>query len=1264
MRTSLVFAALVGVVLAPMSTVPAAPLMAPASAAVQEPVPSVPADRREELLGSGWAGSDDLAWTVAGDSTGFHLLVARAADGYRWRTAATLSEGGFDTDRWVGNACLTGSAKRAVVAYAPRQFTNSEALFRRGAFTALVDLESGRITRLGLHASLAYHSPGCGAGESAVFGQAGGKEGTATRLHLVDTTTGKIADPVEVPGQATSAVPMGDSIVAVAGDGLIEVSSSGETSRYARSQGTPSHLRPHRDGSLTFLAAHGDDLATVEHLPAGGQRPKRLATGPLTQLGLAAGAGGTAYLTGRPTEVDELPGQVVQVAAGAHDEVSTGGALFLSHTSAGVGVPGSASRVTLKAHVARTGAGLDFTLVPGGPRAAGEPEAAGRAAPRTDNPIEPCAIARNDARRQALQPHWKQVEWAVNLAVQGALTTPRPSNWNQSGLPSWSPQGLLPPLSLKGGGQVPAQIMLGILAQESNLWQASWHALEGVTGNPLIGDYYGRRASDDGWSIRWREADCGYGVAQVTTGMRKGDQAETTQRAIALDYATNIAAGLRILQDKWNQVYDHIKVNNADPAKLENWFAAVWVYNSGFQPDARFGNETGCRPSPTCTDQFGNWGLGWSNNPMNADYPPNRTPFLEYSQADAANPQRWPYPEKVMGWAAHPIAKYDFRDDSTHAGYNQAWWNNQPLREQVKPPRTLFCDSSNSCAPSAQPCLREDFRCWWHKPVVWKANCDAECGNENIRFPTDYPEPEFALHPGEVEQKKMPVEHFRPNCDPFTTGFNGSNAVPAGSLVIDDVPDTVASVRPGCGRRFTNAGSFALDFAKDDEGLERSKIDFHQAGGGLGGHFWFANTRRPSDAAYRVTGTWTLGRTLHQWARVMVHIPDHNAATQQAVYTIDTGDGRRKRAVLQRVRQHRWVSLGVFDFGGVPSVSLSNLTEDGDGEQRIAWDAIAFQLLSSKPRHQIVSLGDSYASGEGASTAAQFDYYTETDSDGGGIEGTYHNPEYRWKYGNACHRSKYAWSRAGTLTDRPAMSIGERHDTWDPSLEHQFHACSGALTGNLTGQGQFREPGQLDKGYLDENTTLVTLSIGGNDARFGAILEHCLGRVLDSPPCQETVLEGDGDVPLSESVPRQIHGAVGPAVHDTLLEIHREAPNAAIILMGYPRLFDGPCLTVGEDTYSWLGEMAGVLNGALRSAAIAAAVETGASVSFADPREQFAGRGVCGQAAAIHGVIVARTQGESPSLVPVSQQSFHPTKEGSSVLYRNVFNQALRDLNS
>lgn len=1213
------------------------------------------------MLGAGWASSEDLAWTTAGDSTGFHLLVAEAREGYAWRTVATLAEGGFETDRWIGNVCLTGSGKRAVVAYAPRQFTNSEPLFQRGAFTAVVDLASGKITRLGVQATLAYHSPGCGTGESAVFSQAGGSGRPATRLHVVDTTIGKPAKPLEVPGQVTSAVPVADKVVAAGGDGLIEVSARGRARRLTGTTGTPSRLKPHRDGGLTFLTARGDDTAVVQHLSPG-QPPREIARGPLTEIGLASGTDGRAFLLGKPEVAGSLPDGVSRIAAGAHDRVSTLGSLAVTHDAGAAPiVAGLAMPVRLTGRVSATGAEVGFRVRPGSEHGPGRTRTESRAVRAPEDVVEPCAVAPNDPRRQVLQPHWKQVEWAVNLAVRGALTTPRPANWNQSGLPAWSPQGLLPPRQLKGGGRVPAQIMLGILAQESNLWQASWHALEGVTGNPLIGDYYGRAASADGWSIRWAEADCGYGVAQVTTGMRKGDLPETTQRAIALDYATNIAAGLRILQDKWNQVYDHIKINDANPLKMENWFAATWVYNTGYQPDARFGNTTGCEPSPTCTDQYGNWGLGWSNNPANPDYPANRPPFLETSQNDAANPQNWPYPEKVMGWAAQPIVKYDFRDGSMSPGYNQAWWIDQQERERVKPPRTLFCDASNSCAPPVGSCQRTDFRCWWHKSVTWKQNCAETCGNENLRFPVDYPEPEFALVPGEVEEKKMPVEHFRPNCDPFSDAGAGVNAVPSNALIIDDVPDGVPSVRRQCARNWTNAGTFALNFAQDHEGQYRSKIDFHQVGGGLGGHFWFANTHQQNNSAMRVTGRWTLNRSLAQWARVLVHIPDHNAATQQAVYEIDTGNGApRKRAVLQRTREHRWVSLGAFRFDGVPAVSLSNITRDGDGEQRVAWDAIAFQPLPHKPHNLVVSLGDSYASGEGASTSAEHDYYRETDSDGGGIEGTYQDPDYSWKYGNACHRSKYAWSRAAALGDRLDRSIGERSDGWDTELDHQFHACSGAVTGNLTGEGQFRELSQLDKGYLDENTTLVTLGIGGNDARFSAILTHCIARVpLDA--CQDTALEEDNGVLLKDAVPRQMNEVVGPAVKQALLEIRRRAPNAAIVLMGYPRLFDGPCVVgIGPETYPWLGRMADVLAAAMQKSADEVSATTGGRVYFADPRAEFAGKAVCGFPETVHQVIVARTQGESPTTIEPSQQSFHPTKDGAAVVYRNVLNQALR----
>ncbi|MGH1555781.1 hypothetical protein ACRAWF_39965 [Streptomyces sp. L7] len=55
---------------------------------------------------------------------------------------------------------MTGSGKRAVVVYAPRDFTNEPELMEHGAFAAVVDLTSGKVTKLADTVTLAYFDPG------------------------------------------------------------------------------------------------------------------------------------------------------------------------------------------------------------------------------------------------------------------------------------------------------------------------------------------------------------------------------------------------------------------------------------------------------------------------------------------------------------------------------------------------------------------------------------------------------------------------------------------------------------------------------------------------------------------------------------------------------------------------------------------------------------------------------------------------------------------------------------------------------------------------------------------------------------------------------------------------------------------------------------------------------------------------------------------------------------------------------------------------
>ena len=96
-------------------------------------------------------------------------LTADASSAYQWRTAASLSEPGFDTPQWIGQDCVTGSGRYAAVVYAPWSAANDADAFDHGSFAAIVDLETGAVRKLPELVSLAYYSPGCGAGDTVAF---------------------------------------------------------------------------------------------------------------------------------------------------------------------------------------------------------------------------------------------------------------------------------------------------------------------------------------------------------------------------------------------------------------------------------------------------------------------------------------------------------------------------------------------------------------------------------------------------------------------------------------------------------------------------------------------------------------------------------------------------------------------------------------------------------------------------------------------------------------------------------------------------------------------------------------------------------------------------------------------------------------------------------------------------------------------------------------------------------------------------------------
>ncbi|MDX3239396.1 hypothetical protein PV392_27650 [Streptomyces sp. ME03-5709C] len=1011
---------------------------------------AIPAKDRVGLLGKGYEKSADTAVTTSGDGTGFHLLAGKEKDGYQLRTVASLFEEGLASDTWIGNHCVTESGKYAAVSYAPRMFTNKPELMVRGAFTAVVDLTSGEVTKLPFQSSLAYFSPGCGQGDQAVFTQLtyDGDDKQQTRLITVDAATGKESKPVTLAGQITSAIPTDAGIVAAHGNRLVRINGTAEKT-LASTTTVPFQITADADGGITFIDRELDKKASdkpaawAKHLNRTKVRqgkktePVTVASGGLHAWDLTRSARGEVFVTGDATS-KTLPKRV-------HNPGNLPkGAAISSQAQAALTTTWSDGKTTLvnpedasKPRPARTvlrllesGRTVSLDLRPGANRVGAE--AQGRApspalpaggpvdsgpgtgersegglsaqtvstkalTAQADNPSEGtgeryCAVARNDVKKQAFQPTPRQVEWAVDQAVVGELNLYRGTNWKNTGSGGYQPQGLFPPTVLAGDPNgtldnedpdvtdkwhIPAQVMLGITAQESNMWQATRLAVPGVTANSLIGNYYGVEYAADGeqldpWQINWSDSDCGYGITQATDGMRlagktkPGETALSTlaQEAVALDYTANIAAGVRILSEKWNQTYNAgMKINGGHPRWIENWFFALWAYNSGFYDTA---------------DSQGHWGVGWTNNPANPLWKANRVPFLQSATdpsgddySHAAHPQDWPYEEKVIGWAARPISAM-FAPGDFQTGYRPAWWTTNADRTNAKPPIDLFCNASNYCDPSKigdndsndqglGACTADAgdsdtnphwLHCWWHEAITtgqWK-DCErlAQCGNGVHRFSTSYGEqPDAGSYP--------------PNCS--------TTDLPSNALIVDDLPDgtTPAGVdtNRGCGA-VKSSGTFNFTYVPWDTQMDLTndgtdnpttittypgKIDTHQIGAGFGNHFWFTHTRSPESSPtnanrLKVTGTWKLNAPLTNTARqakIFAHIPDHGAQTSNAVYRIQTPDGEEEAEISQTANQaNKWVDLGAYDFGDqIPEVQLDNFN-GGSGSADIAFDALAF----------------------------------------------------------------------------------------------------------------------------------------------------------------------------------------------------------------------------------------------------------------------------------------------------------------------------------
>jgi lysophospholipase L1-like esterase len=232
---------------------------------------------------------------------------------------------------------------------------------------------------------------------------------------------------------------------------------------------------------------------------------------------------------------------------------------------------------------------------------------------------------------------------------------------------------------------------------------------------------------------------------------------------------------------------------------------------------------------------------------------------------------------------------------------------------------------------------------------------------------------------------------------------------------------------------------------------------------------------------------------------------------------------------------------------------------------------------------------------------------------------------------DTCHRSFRGY---------PALIAGRRSSpgTWG------FWACSGALTSDMTHANHENpnEIAQLNRisrpGTSDPRVDLITITIGGNDAQFAGATTSCVfSRIVPGlEGCQAgwraTVKDGIA----------RLRGTL-PGVYRT---IHQRAPNARILVLGYPNPFPASApplsrcrLWLEPTDIRFFHDEVNALNASIR---YATSKVTGASVRYLAPTG-FAGHDACSNSPWFNGLDVVPTE---------FRYSFHPNVLGQRRLAR------------
>ncbi len=329
----------------------------------------------------------------------------------------------------------------------------------------------------------------------------------------------------------------------------------------------------------------------------------------------------------------------------------------------------------------------------------------------------------------------------------------------------------------------------------------------------------------------------------------------------------------------------------------------------------------------------------------------------------------------------------------------------------------------------------------------------------------------------------------------------------------------------------------------------------------------------------------------------------------------NAGDGMQDLSILLA---QQGAGIAGWTLERAEGVSADGRTIVGTGKDPNGNTAAWIVVLSGV---SYTALGDSYSSGEGAPR-----YEEATDTNG--------PPE------DKCHRSKRAYS---TMVARPGHTQSIKVEMGSAP----FVACSGAQAVNILsgGIGQYNEPAQLATGLVNENTDLVTITIGGNDLGFGPLLKKC----AEKGDCRNQLLFPEvSDYTTQQLMSLRLH-AVESRTRKVYEGIRAAAPNATVVVLGYPNPLplSGGCgpffIHFSNDDLLFLREIGCALDGVLESSAAAAGVH------FVHRGTGSASQAPCGDVADHfegHDACAGRNAWMNGAKLSYPNSSYHPNAQG------------------